>query len=952
MAAGDWSNLSIEREDDTTFVQADVEGLGFGDVTASAGDVLDAYLSVTSEGYTGTTLGTRSRTPIPLIYRGVEAVAAGPFFDSFTDSDSTDLSSHTPDADTYGNGWTEESGTWVIQDNRLDVASGTGVATVDAGTPDIEMRFTCEADSFSLGAVIRFQDINNYLYLRVRRGTGIELYEKVAGVDNLLASDTLSFDDKDLIQVDVDAQADDDIVVTATRLADSSTATITQNTTRFNTATKFGVYTDSNSDYFDDFSLGGGGLTGSRVQLETAEPVYDDDASVTMSADEGAIPNSSVTTAALSDESVTNNSDLDYPTVTCHIISPMGWDRQAGAFDVWVEASGGFFPSLADPGEMGIATVHVEVDDGTLSETGTTTALALRARHNANGRWELSPGFKVSFDAADFGNKEHADITATAYPAVGDANSIRTNGRTIFVNKDDDYDTKVAYFDDSADVAGSGSGTFDDLEIVEQASTGATAVVWGAGQGGGGTLVIAGLRGTPDDSNVWTGDDSGATWTPSATPASNGSGTPALNDRDNPYGSMGAAAAACEAASSDGTASFSTLYAKTAFSVGPDLGFGSRPLTNDGPVWVEPDPMASDPTRLIIHGTKNSGGVRTACLGFRDLPAIREILNSTPQVSEELPGGGMAILLDNVSYDATKVGGTASGVAALTKTSNFAAGVFYTGCLLENYRTGTDFDSIVDCKILGHGEDPFTGSNNGSVTNSTVTTSVAGGAHSGCWQVSNAGNANRGLYFVDFSGIDTSTGDGAGTSAGALTLQAFDDELVSAAIVGCLFPEQARNTRREGDVDSLFQYHTVMLMQEDWAAPTAASNIFNYACVFGRIVESYDDLPRAAWRNCHEIVSSVLGSYGLDNTNGSDSDTLFTDPDNGDYTPKAGGVLLGRLGTRVMSLAANGQEIPESGGAIGALQSEVAEPGGGGGGRPNIRFNVRHDLRYNIRSTT
>lgn len=72
-------------------------------------------------------------------------------------------------------------------------------------------------------------------------------------------------------------------------------------------------------------------------------------------------------------------------------------------------------------------------------------------------------------------------------------------------------------------IPGTLSGTFTDGEIVTQATTGATAVVYGAGQGTThAALIVVGLTTVPasNSSDVWTGGTSGQTNTPSGAPAS------------------------------------------------------------------------------------------------------------------------------------------------------------------------------------------------------------------------------------------------------------------------------------------------------------------------------------------------------------------------------------------------------------------------------------------------
>ncbi len=69
--------------------------------------------------------------------------------------------------------------------------------------------------------------------------------------------------------------------------------------------------------------------------------------------------------------------------------------------------------------------------------------------------------------------------------------------------------------------AGTFIGTFTDGETVTQATSGATAIVYGAGQDSThGALIVHTVSGSPDASHPWTGGSSSATLLPSGSPAS------------------------------------------------------------------------------------------------------------------------------------------------------------------------------------------------------------------------------------------------------------------------------------------------------------------------------------------------------------------------------------------------------------------------------------------------
>ncbi len=107
--------------------------------------------------------------------------------DTFTDSDSTELSAHTPDV---GDAWVKRTGTntYEISSNTL-VASGSGLArysnsAVPAGNEyDITVDWTYSAGAPSFGVVGRYVDENNFYYSYHGKSNGTyHLYKIVSGV--------------------------------------------------------------------------------------------------------------------------------------------------------------------------------------------------------------------------------------------------------------------------------------------------------------------------------------------------------------------------------------------------------------------------------------------------------------------------------------------------------------------------------------------------------------------------------------------------------------------------------------------------------------------------------------------------------------------------------------------------------------------------------------------------
>ncbi|MFL2001422.1 Ig-like domain repeat protein [Microbacterium sp. A1-JK] len=141
-----------------------------------------------------------------------------------------------------GKPWTVV-GSWAIASNKCKSAS-SGFATVDAGTPDVDISWTISGGTANASnPVIRYQDGGNYLHIN---GNGI--YEIVAnGASTLLVAFTpTGFAAGDVIRV----------------VAQGNTITVRKNgtiigtvtTTRFNTATRFGMRGGgaSTDTYYDD----------------------------------------------------------------------------------------------------------------------------------------------------------------------------------------------------------------------------------------------------------------------------------------------------------------------------------------------------------------------------------------------------------------------------------------------------------------------------------------------------------------------------------------------------------------------------------------------------------------------------------------------------------------------------------------------------------------------------
>ena len=101
------------------------------------------------------------------------------FYDSFTDTLGTSLPSHTPDVDTVGGGWTNNSESQTISETNTATENATNsasISSVDTGQADVVIEATinqgrASGASGGSGVLFRFTDTNNY-WMAVGLSTG------------------------------------------------------------------------------------------------------------------------------------------------------------------------------------------------------------------------------------------------------------------------------------------------------------------------------------------------------------------------------------------------------------------------------------------------------------------------------------------------------------------------------------------------------------------------------------------------------------------------------------------------------------------------------------------------------------------------------------------------------------------------------------------------------------
>lgn len=170
--------------------------------------------------------------------RAAGAVVTTLFYDTFTGSDGTLLTAHTPDIDTVGGGWVATTGATEIQSNRA-VAKTYDASIIrvsaDVGKSNHTLTGTCKIiggpGTKLLGFMTRFQDASNswYAYMDIN-GTRIQIAENAT----IRATTAVSIASADINTTCITTASDITFI--------HPSATVTYSSTNGNTRTKAGIY--------------------------------------------------------------------------------------------------------------------------------------------------------------------------------------------------------------------------------------------------------------------------------------------------------------------------------------------------------------------------------------------------------------------------------------------------------------------------------------------------------------------------------------------------------------------------------------------------------------------------------------------------------------------------------------------------------------------------------------
>jgi len=521
-------------------------------------------LSLVSEGYAGTSLGTVNRTVELLFDSAVAPTGSTYFTDTMTESSDAALVGHTPDTSLGGSGWsTNGAGTWTVNganDNlKLTSApSDDAIAWFNAGQADGRYSFNVfmsDASNRSVFGIFRLSDANNFWWVDIDcRGSSHSLVKVESGGGTLVASSTGVFETQknathgvtvtlngSTIQVSIDG-------VLIFNVTDSAHNANTRHGVMLNAS-----YWDEPS--FDDFSFREL-LSGATIICDPIEPIYDDDTAITLDAPAGLISDGTFESDTASGMPVANNSTVDYPMIHAALA---GVIDSGGDLNVNYSVVNGIIAAeavalqapLALNGQPA-AAVEFTLSDG--SGTGNdpltfvATAMSRSTYHPqlfysacvAEGFLDADPFsfnsggsgvFQAAFDTGQL-NDGPLTLSVKAYPTIGDADSVRDSSNTVvprilewdLYNDDGQSVTQVTkYIDSRASMNVTGvSGTFEEGEKLVGQTSGAIAAFRSLSSG---TLLFSAtdsIEFVPGETIQ--GETSGATCS-SGTPTYNGSDT-------------------------------------------------------------------------------------------------------------------------------------------------------------------------------------------------------------------------------------------------------------------------------------------------------------------------------------------------------------------------------------------------------------------------------------------
>lgn len=192
---------------------------------------------------------------------------AAAFEDTFTDDNSVELGTHTPDTDTSAAGWTENSGDWVISGNAIvtneDMAVHIATCSVNLSdcTVQCNVNYVTNVANEQIGLIVRGDgDVTNYWCVVLDPSDSLLKIVKCESGQppSTEASTAITGDFQDNTQYTVKAICSD-TRITAYCILGENEDSVYNEEEWMNTETRHGLYGFHRTGYdfmdFDDFTI-------------------------------------------------------------------------------------------------------------------------------------------------------------------------------------------------------------------------------------------------------------------------------------------------------------------------------------------------------------------------------------------------------------------------------------------------------------------------------------------------------------------------------------------------------------------------------------------------------------------------------------------------------------------------------------------------------------------------
>ena len=177
----------------------------------------------------------------------LKALLSPTVLDTFTDTNGTALASHTPDV---GSGWTVQSGSVAIQNNR-SASNTTAIATIEAGIADVFAECIVRILNADNSILLRFSDTDNFWACQANESNNeIIIFERNATVWTGRASTSVTINQSTDYTIKATAEGQ-----TITAYLDDANKISYASATLNQTSTIHGIRFGVASNQFDNFAI-------------------------------------------------------------------------------------------------------------------------------------------------------------------------------------------------------------------------------------------------------------------------------------------------------------------------------------------------------------------------------------------------------------------------------------------------------------------------------------------------------------------------------------------------------------------------------------------------------------------------------------------------------------------------------------------------------------------------